>query len=1093
MPAGEYVLSGCPSGGSGSSYWIRLAETGDGGFYADDTGNGKAFTLSADTEIVCSATIRNGVSAPSAAWKPMIRLASDTDATFEPYSNICPIEGYTGVEVERTEINIWDGETALGYWRDTDGMFVPTSSWLASKHFIPCEPSTEYFCFANTSISGSFGIICMYDKHRNYLGFINTPQAKNKVFTTFADAYFMTFYASALYSSSDISINYPATETGYHESKVQRTPVNISINQWDEEWEVGNINDATGEKESGTATYRSKNYIPVKPSTTYFFCGSSPVRYIWAYAYDKDKNFIQRIVRPDNNDIRNTMQTTPDNCYYVLFKASNSGSPATEYITGLSINYPATFTDYYPYTGNGVAYSGTIDLNTGKMVLDSQFYQYDGTENWQLVSNNQYYALNNYQPFAKDTVDGKCSHFRYGSVNSTYPTLLAGINASSGRYVLGGKAIMDATLGISDVTGWKSWIASQYAVGTPLQIWYRLKEPITIQLTPQQLQMLKGLNYVWTDADAIELDYYVDKDKKLAVVGNAEQLLSKEMVNDQEPYLFRASGGNGADREYDTLVGGTICWNQMFKNGNFQSDYAYWQLTGGSGTVANNTLTVTVTSAGNANRIEQRNLVGLANHVYMVLAEINPSKQTKVSIEVDSGNPFTGYIQIDPGVNFFSPILKTNTDFTIVRFYFNRQTFLVNDDTVAFKRLQLFDLTAMFGSTIADYIYNLEQATAGSGIAWLKKYGFFTKPYYAYNAGELMSVKATRHKMVGFNQWDEEWEVGAYNATTGEPTVSSQIRSKSNDPIKVKAGESYCFTNLSARISQIYWYDANDNFIDKTSNTSQSVFVATVPTGATYMRFQCPTAYGTTYKYDVCINISKTTGSPKNGDYVPYTTYEYPLDPKLTLQGIYKLNGDKLYCDGDKYYPDKGVERRVRLVDLGSLTWTYQSANTIFIAGGLPSIPKINGNTEPPDIWTTTDYVPIRPNGYNATVDKSISLGNSTSAAQVWIRDTSYTDVATFKSAMSGKYLVYYESTPYFEQADPFEPLQVLDPYGTEEYVDDREVPIPVGHDTNYPANLRAEVERMMKQIPVAPANNGTYVLKVIVSGGVPSYEWVVE
>lgn len=55
------------------------------------------------------------------------------------------------------------------------------------------------------------------------------------------------------------------------------------------------------------------------------------------------------------------------------------------------------------------------------------------------------------------------------------------------------------------------------------------------------------------------------------------------------------------------------------------------------------------------------------------------------------------------------------------------------------------DITQMLGPTIADYVYNLEQATAGSGIAWLKSYGFFTEDYYAYSAPTLQSVEATSH------------------------------------------------------------------------------------------------------------------------------------------------------------------------------------------------------------------------------------------------------------------------------------------------------------------------------------------------------------
>lgn len=55
------------------------------------------------------------------------------------------------------------------------------------------------------------------------------------------------------------------------------------------------------------------------------------------------------------------------------------------------------------------------------------------------------------------------------------------------------------------------------------------------------------------------------------------------------------------------------------------------------------------------------------------------------------------------------------------------------------------DLTSYLTPTIADYVYSLEQATAGSGIAWLQSYGFFTEDYYAYSAPTLQSVEALSH------------------------------------------------------------------------------------------------------------------------------------------------------------------------------------------------------------------------------------------------------------------------------------------------------------------------------------------------------------
>jgi hypothetical protein len=68
-------------------------------------------------------------------------------------------------------------------------------------------------------------------------------------------------------------------------------------------------------------------------------------------------------------------------------------------------------------------------------------------------------------------------------------------------------------------------------------------------------------------------------------------------------------------------------------------------------------------------------------------------------------------------------------------------------DSLVLSNCMLFDLTQMFGTTIADYVYGLEQSVEGSGIAWLQSYGFFTKDYYEYDAGSLQSVCTSGRKV----------------------------------------------------------------------------------------------------------------------------------------------------------------------------------------------------------------------------------------------------------------------------------------------------------------------------------------------------------
>lgn len=212
------------------------------------------------------------------------------------------------------------------------------------------------------------------------------------------------------------------------------------------------------------------------------------------------------------------------------------------------------------------------------------------------------------------------------------------------------------------------------------------------------------------------------------------------------------------------------------------------------------------------------------------------------------------------------------------------------------------DLTLMFGAEIADYIYTQEQATAGAGVAWCKAYNpkmFST--YQPYNAGEIISVNASAHKMVGFNQWDEEWRNGYYNSATGAFASSNNFVANAN-PIPVLPNTQYYAEGANFAL---YAYDANKEFIGVITRANDNTFT-TMPNCA-FINFNRGSAYGKKYKNDICINISDPS---RNGQYESYNAHTYPLDSSLTLRGLPKLDGDNLYYDGDIYKADGTVERR---------------------------------------------------------------------------------------------------------------------------------------------------------------------------------------
>ena len=161
----------------------------------------------------------------------MLRLATESDATFAPYSNICPISGWTGAKVMRTGINVWDGQWEVGQIEDTTGAKF-TGNRVCSKNYIRCLPNTTYyFYYGGTNYSWN-AVVYAYDANKNYLGFTAqtrfTISSAVKTFTTTADTHYLMFQIHPDYGTTynnNVSINYPSTETGYHAYEGEIYPI----------------------------------------------------------------------------------------------------------------------------------------------------------------------------------------------------------------------------------------------------------------------------------------------------------------------------------------------------------------------------------------------------------------------------------------------------------------------------------------------------------------------------------------------------------------------------------------------------------------------------------------------------------------------------------------------------------------------------------------------------------------------------------------------------------------------------------------------------------------------------------------------------
>lgn len=76
----SYILSGCPSGGSNTSYAIGWHNVGS------EYGSGLTITVAEDTVYTAYIVIHSGATVSNLTFYPMVRLTSIEDATWEPYS-----------------------------------------------------------------------------------------------------------------------------------------------------------------------------------------------------------------------------------------------------------------------------------------------------------------------------------------------------------------------------------------------------------------------------------------------------------------------------------------------------------------------------------------------------------------------------------------------------------------------------------------------------------------------------------------------------------------------------------------------------------------------------------------------------------------------------------------------------------------------------------------------------------------------------------------------------------------------------------------------------------------------------------------------
>lgn len=220
--AGTYTLSAyCSNSGSNEVGLRLLTQSGNTTIVTTTTTGssspsliGGTFTLSED--VICRLVVRGSATGYNATVTKVQVESGSTATSYAPYSNICPITGWTGVNVQRTGKNLFDKSVIQnGYIDNTDGQVKGQTALLNYKctDWIRVSGASQYYVKSVQTVS-MWG--AWYDKNKAFISGITNYA--NTVLTAPQSAVYLrlTVRRNDNGDADTFGINYPSTDHDYH-------------------------------------------------------------------------------------------------------------------------------------------------------------------------------------------------------------------------------------------------------------------------------------------------------------------------------------------------------------------------------------------------------------------------------------------------------------------------------------------------------------------------------------------------------------------------------------------------------------------------------------------------------------------------------------------------------------------------------------------------------------------------------------------------------------------------------------------------------------------------------------------------------------
>lgn len=207
-----------------------------------------------------------------------------------------------------------------------------------------------------------------------------------------------------------------------------------------------------------------------------------------------------------------------------------TGNPSPENIRPILLNNAVQVGQTNTLTLPETVYGGEVDAVSGEGCDKYRLLTVDGTERWTHFDDSElpnaagyirystYLSTPSAEKYDSQSVVGISSVGKTGNTGPNTNANVADLRPKSGILIFNVKASEK----VYPLENWKSYLAAKYAAGTPVQVCYKLAEPVPFTATgAQPIPALAGANTVLSDADSATVTGRADPIKRITDLEDA--------------------------------------------------------------------------------------------------------------------------------------------------------------------------------------------------------------------------------------------------------------------------------------------------------------------------------------------------------------------------------------------------------------------------------------------------------------------------------------------------------------------------------------------------------------------------------------------